>query len=114
MPSQQVLEEKIGEVEEIKNLLKGYKSIGIASLQKVRAPQLQELKKTPYDLLITDLRMPEMSGLELLRHVREVSPATQTILVTAYGTKDVWEEARRQRQQRLRSNFFSGWVWSSP
>jgi len=45
MPSQQVLEEKIGEVEEIKELLKKYKSIGIASLQKVRAPQLQELKK---------------------------------------------------------------------
>jgi large subunit ribosomal protein L10 len=46
MPSQQVLEEKIGEVEEIKELLKGYKSIGLASLQKVRAAQLQELKKS--------------------------------------------------------------------
>jgi len=45
MPSQQVLEEKISEVEEIKELLKGSKSIGIASLQKVRAAQLQELKK---------------------------------------------------------------------
>ena len=45
MPSQQVLEEKIGEVEAIKELLKGYKSIGIASLHKVRAAQLQELKK---------------------------------------------------------------------
>jgi large subunit ribosomal protein L10 len=45
MPSQQVLEEKIGEVEEIKNLLTGHKYIGIASLHKVRAPQLQELKK---------------------------------------------------------------------
>ena len=45
MPSQQVLEEKIGEVEEIKELLKGSKSIGIASLQKVRAAQLQALKK---------------------------------------------------------------------
>jgi large subunit ribosomal protein L10 len=46
MPSQQVLEEKISEVEEIKELLKGYKSIGLASLQKVRATQLQELKKS--------------------------------------------------------------------
>jgi large subunit ribosomal protein L10 len=45
MPSQQVLEEKIGEVEDIKELLKGYKSIGLASLQKVRAAQLQALKK---------------------------------------------------------------------
>jgi len=45
MPSPQVLEEKTSEVEAIKDLLKGYKSIGIASLQKVRAAQLQELKK---------------------------------------------------------------------
>jgi len=45
MPSQQVLEEKTGEVEEIKEILKEYKSIGIASLHKARAPQLQELKK---------------------------------------------------------------------
>jgi large subunit ribosomal protein L10 len=45
MPSQQVLEEKVGEVEEIKELLKEYRSIGVASLQKVRAAQLQELKK---------------------------------------------------------------------
>ena len=46
MPSQQVLEEKSGQVEEIKGILGEYKSIGIASLQKVRAAQLQELKKT--------------------------------------------------------------------
>jgi large subunit ribosomal protein L10 len=46
MPSQQVLEEKSGEVEAIKEILKEYKSIGVASLQKVRAAQLQELKKT--------------------------------------------------------------------
>jgi large subunit ribosomal protein L10 len=45
MPSQEVLEEKTGEVEEIQELLKGYKSIGVASLQKVRAAQLQQLKK---------------------------------------------------------------------
>jgi large subunit ribosomal protein L10 len=46
MPSQQVLEEKSGEVDAIKDILKEYKSIGIASLQKVRASQLQELKKS--------------------------------------------------------------------
>jgi large subunit ribosomal protein L10 len=45
MPSQQILEEKICEVENIKKLLKAYKYIGIASLHKVRAAQLQALKK---------------------------------------------------------------------
>ncbi len=46
MPSQQVLDEKSSEVDAIKDILKEYHSIGIASLKKVRASQLQELKKT--------------------------------------------------------------------
>ncbi len=46
MPSQQVLDEKSLEVEAIKDIFKEYKSVGIASLRKVRASQLQELKKT--------------------------------------------------------------------
>ena len=45
MPSQLVMEEKQTEIESIKELLSEYKSIGVADLQKVRATQLQELKK---------------------------------------------------------------------
>lgn len=46
MPSQQVLMEKSSEVQAIKELLKEHKAVCIASLQKVRASQLQELKKS--------------------------------------------------------------------
>ncbi len=45
MPSQQILQAKNNEVEEIKTILKSYNAIGIASLRKVRSSQLQELKK---------------------------------------------------------------------
>lgn len=45
MPSQQILQAKIGEVEQIEHLIKEHKVIGIASLQKVRATQLQAFKK---------------------------------------------------------------------
>ena len=45
MPSEQVLQQKIKEVEEITDLIKKYKVVGIASLQKVRAAQMQEFKK---------------------------------------------------------------------
>jgi large subunit ribosomal protein L10 len=45
MPSQQVLQQKISEVEEIAQLIKQHKVIGIANLQKVRSAQLQEFKK---------------------------------------------------------------------
>jgi len=49
MPSQQILQKKISEVEEVAQLIKKYKVIGIASLQKVRAAQLQEFKKNLAD-----------------------------------------------------------------
>jgi large subunit ribosomal protein L10 len=49
MPSQQVLQEKISEVEEIVQLIKQHKIIGIANLQKVRSAQLQEFKKNLAD-----------------------------------------------------------------
>lgn len=55
---------------------------------------LAALKREHYDLMITDLRMPGMDGLELLRHTRKLSPNTRTMLVTAYGTTDVIEEAK--------------------
>ncbi len=49
MPSQQVLEQKMQEVNQITDLIKKYKVVGIASLQKVRAAQLQEFKKNLAD-----------------------------------------------------------------
>jgi large subunit ribosomal protein L10 len=49
MPSQRVLQKKISEVEEITQIIRKYKVIGIASLQKVRAAQLQEFKKNMAD-----------------------------------------------------------------
>lgn len=49
MPSQQILQEKTQEVEEIAGLIKKYKVVGIANLQKVRAAQMQEFKKNLAD-----------------------------------------------------------------
>jgi len=49
MPSQQVLQEKISEVEEITQLITQYQVVGIANLQKVRSAQLQEFKKNLAD-----------------------------------------------------------------
>ncbi len=46
-----MLEEKSTEVEEIEELFQQYKSIGVASLKKVRASQLQELKKSLYGIV---------------------------------------------------------------
>jgi DNA-binding NtrC family response regulator len=42
--------------------------------------------KEPVDLVLTDVRMPEMDGLTLLGHLRQILPQTPVIVITAYGT----------------------------
>jgi len=56
---------------------------------------LQQIESQPFDLIITDLRMPDINGLELIQRVRAISPETRTILITAYGSDEVEAEARR-------------------
>ncbi len=48
-----------------------------------------------YDLVITDLKMGDVGGLEVLRRTREASPATAVIVMTAFGTIEDAVEAMR-------------------
>ncbi|MBI3272162.1 MAG: response regulator [Planctomycetes bacterium] len=52
-----------------------------------------ELVAEAYDLIITDVRMPGVSGMEFLSHVQRVAPKTKVILLTAYGDWDLYSEA---------------------
>lgn len=54
------------------------------------APGVEEairvLESTPIDLVITDLKMPKVSGLDLIRHVRENYKNTEVMMITGYAT----------------------------
>jgi two-component system response regulator HydG len=50
------------------------------------AEAIQILDQTPVDLVITDLKMPKGSGLDLVRHVRENLKDTEVILITGYAS----------------------------
>ncbi len=56
---------------------------------------LEKIQQNNYDLVITDLRMPEMDGLELLKAVKLNSPQTSVIIITAYGSMESAIEALR-------------------
>ncbi|HVR61844.1 MAG TPA: sigma-54 dependent transcriptional regulator, partial [Polyangia bacterium] len=57
---------------------------------------LELIRREPVSVLVTDLMMPGMSGIDLLRASRSVSPETETILMTAYGTVENAVEAMKQ------------------
>ncbi|HZY43851.1 MAG TPA: response regulator [Anaerolineae bacterium] len=56
---------------------------------------LSVLARKPYDLVVTDLRMPGMNGLDLIGRVKRDAPQTQTILITAYGSNEIAEASDR-------------------
>ncbi|GKT32218.1 two component, sigma54 specific, transcriptional regulator, Fis family, partial [Aduncisulcus paluster] len=47
---------------------------------------LKKLGKSNYHLVLSDLKMPEMSGLELLDEIKKAYPEQDVIIVTGYGT----------------------------
>jgi DNA-binding NtrC family response regulator len=57
---------------------------------------LCRLKERYYHLILTDVRMPEMSGLDLLKKVKASTPQTPVVLLTAYGTVQNAVDAMKQ------------------
>ena len=49
---------------------------------------LAALESEPFDLLITDLKMPDVDGLGVLKHARTACPELPVILITAHATVD--------------------------
>ena len=47
---------------------------------------LERFRRNPADLILTDIRMPDMDGMELLQTVKKEAPDTEVILMTAYAT----------------------------
>jgi DNA-binding NarL/FixJ family response regulator len=56
-------------------------------------PALDYLRDRRVDLVITDLLMPTMTGLDLLRQVRRLRPELPVVLLTAYGSEEIAVEA---------------------
>ncbi len=60
------------------------------------ARALEMLKAEQFHAMITDLKMPEMDGLELLKRARQLQPRLPIVMLTAHGTVDTAVEAIKQ------------------
>lgn len=56
---------------------------------------LSSLDKDIFDLVITDMKMPKADGFQVLKKVKEISPDTIVIMITAFGTKETAIEAMK-------------------
>jgi YesN/AraC family two-component response regulator len=64
-------------------------------LRAVNAEQgLRMYKETRPDIVITDILMPGMNGLEMAREIRKLDPSVPIIVITAYSETDDFEAAR--------------------
>jgi len=60
------------------------------------ADALVKFKNGRFAGVVTDMRMPKMSGMDVLRGVKRISPETPVILITAYGTVNTAVEAMKE------------------
>ncbi|MBV9956781.1 MAG: sigma-54-dependent Fis family transcriptional regulator [Acidobacteria bacterium] len=73
-------------------LMEGYQAEGLDNAEEA----LTALARQQYDILVTDVTLPGMSGLDLLQHCQRLSPGIIPIVITGYGTVDYAIEAMKR------------------
>ncbi|MBN1900253.1 response regulator [Candidatus Sumerlaeota bacterium] len=68
--------------------LKGFKAEGSHSPKKA----LERLIDQDFDCVLTDIKMPEMNGIEFFRAIRNIRPDVAVVFMTAYATNEIVEE----------------------
>ena len=79
-----VIDDDVKMLELLKKVLskKGYK-VDTFSTPKLALPKISE---NGYDIVLTDVNMPDMNGIEVLKRIKESSPDTIVIMITAFAT----------------------------
>jgi len=81
--------------EEMRSLLKdfvegeGYEADSVNNGSEA----FRKLAREPFDLIITDIRMPGLTGLDILPGIKRLQPEASIIVITAFGSKEVCRKA---------------------
>ncbi|HEY7554339.1 MAG TPA: sigma-54 dependent transcriptional regulator [Candidatus Binatia bacterium] len=89
-----VVDDEAAQRELISGYLKkqGYEVFAAANGEQA----LKHFRQEPFELILTDQRMPTLSGLDLLKAARAINPETNVIVMTAYGNIETAVEAMKE------------------
>ena len=85
-----VVDDELGPRESLRMLLKPAYQIQTAENGRTA---LDLLRRFQPDIVIMDIKMPEMDGLELLRHVKRADPSIEVVMITAYASLETVKHA---------------------
>ncbi|MFC1729479.1 response regulator [candidate division KSB1 bacterium] len=60
------------------------------------ADAIDKIRESEYEIVILDMKMPGMSGMEVLRSILEIRPKTKVILITGYGSSLISDEGMQE------------------
>ena len=75
----------------LRRLLQGDQVVAVRSGREA----LLKAREEPFDLLLTDLRMPGMDGIALTEAIRDMNPETAVIWITGFGAHNTYREQER-------------------
>jgi len=90
LPRVLVVDDEIGPRESLRMLLKTHYQVATADSGPVA---LRELPRFRPDLVIMDVKMPQMDGLEVLRQIKVTDPSVEVIMITAYASLETVRQA---------------------
>jgi two-component system, cell cycle response regulator CpdR len=70
------------------------------------ASAFEEIKQTTFDLLLTDIVMPEMDGIELARRAAELDPALKIMFITGFAAVALNPDSKAPKEAKVLSKPF--------
>lgn len=87
-----VVDDELGARESMKMILNDRFDVSTADSGN---KAIQLVKQKDFDVVLLDIRMPDMTGIEVLQHIKKQDPSPEVMMVTAYAALDTVQEALR-------------------
>ena len=104
-PKVLVVDDNEGLVETLTDILaaQGYEVVGVENAFMA----IEKVREQRFDVVLMDIKMPGMNGVEGLREIKKLAPGTTVVMMTAHSIPEMVEEARREGALAVLSKPFS-------